>query len=201
MKIVITGSHGVGKSTLSKKLHEEVNQMRIGVTGAHGTGKTTLSKYFAGKQQFHYLPEAPFQAFQAGFTMNEESGLDSELWIFGKQAEMEIRHGDNWVADKCFIDLLAYARYLFPKDNDLHNVLLRVATPYIKRYELVIYLPTGEFPIEDDGYRSLDPVFQQAIDREIVTIMGELSIPHHRIVGNIPERFDQVMTLIKKTRS
>jgi len=195
MRIVVTGSHGVGKTTLCKLIQEELN-MRMGVTGSHGTGKTTVSKYLAGKGGYHYLPEAPFQAFQSGFAMNEGSGLDTEIWIFGKQAEMEKRHEDNWIADKCFIDLLAYARYLFREDSHLLHVLERVARPYIERYQHVIYLPTGEFPIEDDGFRSLDPEFQQAIDGEIVAIMEEMRIPFTRVTGSVPERFEKIMAVI-----
>lgn len=195
MRIVITGSHGVGKTTLSKLLQEELN-MRIGVTGAHGTGKTTVSKYTAGKKGFHYLPEAPFQAFQAGFAMNEGSGLDTEIWIFGKQAEMEKRHEDHWIADKCFIDLLAYAWHLFSEDKHLLHVLERMARPYIERYDHVIYLPTGEFPIEDDGYRSLDPAFQEAVNQQILAVMSRMNISYTRVVGTVPERFQKIMSII-----
>jgi broad-specificity NMP kinase len=63
MKIVITGSHGVGKTTLSKLLQEELN-MRIGVTGAHGVGKTTVSKYTAGKNISTIFQKPLFRHFR-----------------------------------------------------------------------------------------------------------------------------------------
>jgi hypothetical protein len=128
--------------------------------------------------------------------MNEGSGLDTEIWIFGKQAEMEKQHEDHWIADKCFIDLLAYARYLFSDDKPLLHVLERMARPYVERYDHVVYLPTGEFPIEDDGYRSLDPVFQEAIDREIRAIMEEMRIPYTRVIGTVSERFQKIVSLV-----
>ena len=219
MKIVIIGSHSTGKTTLAKQIVDHLNhqnqsflhrtlsklfnrkgrnEMKIGVTGAHSTGKTTLSMLVSGKLKFTFLPEAPFQAFQAGFPMNETTSEASEVVIFAIQAMMEQRFKDNFVADKCFIDLLAYAAHLFPDNRELLRALERVAKPYIQGYDLVIYLPCGEFPIVDDGYRSLDPEFQRAIDYKIVEIMARLGISYHRVTGSPTERLEKVKKLLTK---
>ena len=91
MRIVITGSHGTGKTTLGKNLFRYLQEekMKIGVTGSHGTGKTTLSKLLAGKNNWRYLPESPLQAMTKGFPINEETPIETEIWIFAKQIEME----------------------------------------------------------------------------------------------------------------
>ena len=192
MRIVITGSHGTGKTTLGKNLFRYLQEekMKIGVTGSHGTGKTTLSKLLAGKNNWRYLPESPLQAMTKGFPINEETPIETEIWIFAKQIEMETFTPESWVADKCLIDLLAYARYLMPKEKSLLETLTKI----VKRnavYDVVIYLPTGEFPIEDDGFRSTDPVFQEAIDKEITRIMREMNIEYHKIVGTREERLER----------
>lgn len=164
--------------------------MKVGIAGSHGTGKTTLSKLLAGKNNWRYLPEAPLQAMTRGFPINEETSVETELWIFAKQIEMEMFTPESWVADKCLIDLLAYARYLMPNER----ALLEILTKIVERnavYDVVIYLPTGEFPIEDDGFRSTDPVFQEAIDREIVRIMHEMGIEYYKIVGTREERLEK----------
>ncbi len=204
MRIVVTGSHGVGKTTLVWQLLKYLNgiefpkedMMRIGVTGSHGTGKTTLSKLIAGRLKYAFLPETPFQALQAGFPINETTSLAAELWMFARQAEQELR-ADNWVADKCMIDLLAYAHYFFENDKALINVLSRMTQISFQRYDVVVYLPTGEFPLEDDGFRSMDPRFQNRVDQLIRGVMDTYDIKYHPIVGTPTERFQQVSALIK----
>lgn len=203
MRIAITGSHGVGKSTLINDLLNYLNKeagMKIAITGSHGTGKTTLSQFIAGKKGgFKLLPEAPRQALQLGFPINENTPLETEFWIFAKQLEMELIAGDNYVADKCFIDLLAYAMYIFAGKADFINILREIARRAVEKYDLVIYLPTGEFPIEDDGVRSLDPKFQEAIDELIREILDNFGVSYTKIIGDKMQRYNQAIELIKNS--
>lgn len=172
--------------------------MKIGITGLHGTGKTTLSQFIAGKRGgFKLLPEAPRQALQLGFPINENTPIETEFWIFAKQLEMELVAQDNYIADKCFIDLLAYAMYIFAEKADFINILREIAKGAAKKYDLVIYLPTGEFPIEDDGVRSTDPKFQEAIDKLILKILNNFGVSYTKITGNKDERYNQAVELIK----
>jgi len=198
MKIVILGSHGTGKTTLTRQLFNYLKEeygVKIGITGSHGTGKTTLSKLLAGRLKWRYLPEAPAQALIKGFDLNENTSLESELWIIAKQLEMEMLTPQPWIADKCMIDILAYACYLFPKDKDLLSLTARAFKPHMN-YDMVIYLPCGEFPIEDDGFRSTDPVFQEMIDEYILRAMKKAKIDFHKIIGSPEERFRKAKKLI-----
>ena len=143
-----------------------------------------MGKLFAGRQGYQCLPDAAIQAFENGFTISEKTSIDTELWIISKQIENEMKFKDNRVADKCFIDLLEYAVYLFKGDRGLLDVLTRVAASHLRKYDLIIYVPAGEFPIEDNGIRSLDLKFQLAIDRLIVAIMEKYKISYDRLTGN-----------------
>ncbi|MFA6551396.1 MAG: AAA family ATPase [Patescibacteria group bacterium] len=199
MRIVITGSHGVGKTTIMGQLLQYIKaeEVKSGFTNPSGSGDATLSKLFAGRQGYQSLPDAAIQAFENGFTISEKTSIETELWIIAKQIENETKFKDNWVADKCFIDLLAYAIFLFKDDRDLLDVLTRVAVTRMRKYDLVIYVPAGEFPIEDNGIRSLDPKFQLAIDRLIVLIMEKYKVPYERLTGNKEERFNQAIKLLR----
>lgn len=170
--------------------------MRIAVTGAHGTGKTTLSKLIAGKLKYRFIPEAAFQAYQAGFQLNEKTGIEAELWIACRQIELEMAAGENWVSDRCLVDTLAYIHHFSRGDNAMLNVASRIALPRIKLYDLVLYLPSGEFPIEDDGFRSTDQDFQAQADRMVQAVLETYSIPHHRITGTREERLAKVKHLL-----
>ncbi|MBA3047418.1 AAA family ATPase [Patescibacteria group bacterium] len=201
MRIAITGSHGVGKTTLINDLLKFLNKkeetMKAGITGSHGTGKTTLSKHIAGRNNYKLLPESPRQALQLGFPINENTPIETEFWIFGKQLEMEMIAGDNYIADKCFIDLLAYAICIFGNNLEFIKVLREITERAVRKYDVVIYLPSGEFPIEDDGVRSTDPKFQAKIDELIVEILHDFNIKYTRITGGKEERYQKALKAIK----
>jgi len=179
MRIAITGSHGVGKSTLANDL------------------LNYLSKEDNLSSDFKLLEEAPRQAFELGFPINEDNSPETQLWIFAKQLEMELVAKDNYIADKCFIDLLAYAIYVFKEKQDLINILKDIFRRAVSKYDLVIYLPAGEFPIEDDGVRSTDQKFQEGVDKLILEILNDSEINHVKIIGSKEERYNQAKELIK----
>jgi hypothetical protein len=143
------------------------------------------------------LPEAPFEATQRGFTMNEDTSLESELWIVAKQLELEKRSAP-WIADKCLIDILAYARYLFKEEPEMMSVIERVAEKNMN-YDLVLYLPADEFPLEDDGLRSMDVNFQKDIDKEIIKVMYDYNVKYRTLRGDKEKRFEKAKNLIRKT--
>jgi nicotinamide riboside kinase len=64
-------------------------------------------------------------------------------------------------------------------------------------YDLVLYLPSGEFGIEDDGVRTTDVKFQRAIDERVRYILEKHKIPFVRIVGSPEERMAKVQSLLR----
>lgn len=199
MKIVVLGSHGTGKTTITRQLHnylQEKYRIKIKDIDLNNEGKEKALKAIQKKElSWRYLPEAPLEAFRRGFSMNEETSLESEWWIIARQIEMEILTPLPWIADKCLIDILVYAYYLFKKEKEF----LSVAENLIKRninYDLVFYLPVGEFPIEDDGLRSLDPKFQKDIDDLLLRLMREMAINFYTLSGDRDKRLEAAKKII-----
>ncbi len=199
MKIVVLGSHGTGKTTLTKRLLgflRDNYQFQIEkVSRIEGVKTTPLANTF-GRMNWVYLPETPFEATQHGFTMNQDTSLESEFWMIGKQLELELQSAP-WIADKCLIDMLAYARFFFKAEPEFLAVIERICKRNIN-YDLVFYLPTGEFGIENDGLRSLDPQFQKDIDRIIKDIFMEMNIPFYTLRGSREERFLSAKSIIEE---
>lgn len=171
--------------------------MRIAITGAQGVGKTTLARQIKEVYpDFEILPEAARLAQEAGHNLDHGATVETELWLIAKQIELESA-SEKWVADRCGIDLLAYIHHLFSQEKSLIGHAVEMLTPRFKHYDLVLYLPSGEFPIEDDGVRTTDMKFQQAVDQRIRDVLEAHKIPFIKIVGSPEERMAQVKDLFK----
>jgi nicotinamide riboside kinase len=169
--------------------------MKIVITGAQGVGKTTLAHQIKKDfPDFEILPEAARLAVEAGYKLDETATAETELWLIAKQIELESKEA-KWVADRCAIDLLAYIQHLFSEEVELLEFATKTLVPRFSNYDLVLYLPGGEFPIEDDGLRTTDVEFQHAVDKKIQEVLATHKIPFIKVVGTPAERLTTVKNL------
>ncbi|MFA5840893.1 MAG: ATP-binding protein [Candidatus Paceibacterota bacterium] len=172
--------------------------MKIVIIGAQGVGKTTLTEQInQDNPDYKIIPEAARLAIEAGYKLDETATIETEHWLIAKQIELESTNDSKWVADRSCIDLLAYINHLFSEENALIEFAEKTLVPRFSTYDLVLYLPSGEFEIEDDGVRITDINFQQAIDQEIRNILEKHKVPFIKIVGSPEERLAQVKDLFK----
>ena len=176
-----------------------INFMKIAIIGAQGVGKTTLAIQINEEYpDLKILPEAARLAVEAGHKLDHTATTETELWLIAKQIELENTEG-KWVADRCGIDLLAYIHHLFSKEQALIEFATKTLVSRFSNYDLVLYLPSGEFAIKDDGLRTTDIKFQQDIDEKVRYILEEHKIPFIEIVGTPDERLAKVKNLIAFT--
>lgn len=169
--------------------------MKIAITGAQGVGKTVFAELLAKYLPDHeLLPEAARLAAEAGFELDKEATIDSEICIMGKQVEMEHR-SDKWIADRCFIDIWAYVRTLFNEQSILSNIIAGMTLYHAKQYDYIFYIPIEDFPIKDDGLRLVDKDAQINYDKHIQDILSILP-GNKRIIkltGSVQDRVDQAL--------
>lgn len=175
IKIAIIGSHGVGKTTFCNDLFNILNDN---------------PKLFG---KINLLPEWAFSAYKAGFPINEATTREAQLWIIMRQIEKEKYTPPTWITDKCLLDSLAYGLFLI-KSKKYREIM----SDLIKKnadYDFVFYLPV-EFPLENDGYRSMDPLFQKKIDKSIKSVFKELKIKYYIISGSRKKRILQAKKIL-----
>lgn len=178
----------------------QTHNMKIAIIGAQGVGKTTLAKQINNEYpDFKILPEAARLAVEAGYKLDQTATVETELWLIDKQIELESEE-DKWVADRCGIDLLAYIQHLFAHEVELVEFATKTLSNRFRSYDLVLYLPSGQFAIEDDGVRTTDIQFQQDIDARIKQVLDQHQISFIEIIGTPEERLEKVKSLIAFTR-
>lgn len=171
--------------------------MKITIMGSHSTGKTTLAKALAKKLNFRYIHDVVREeAVKKGFTINENTPPEVQLWLLLRQWELETTTPEGWVADKSQFDYLVYGDLILK--DEIAKKTMRWFVQRNARYDFVFYLPI-EFPMENDGIRSVDPAFRENIDRLFRNCLDEFGIKYIVLSGSIEERIKQALNHIKKS--
>lgn len=164
--------------------------------GSHGTGKTTLAKALAKRLNFTYIQDVVREeAVKKGFIINENTPPEVQLWLLMRQWELETTTPGGWVADKSLFDYLVYGNLVL-KDEAVKRVIRKIVQRNAK-YDFVFYLPI-EFPMEEDGIRSIDPKFRGEIDHLFRKCLDEFGVKYIVLSGSVEERIEQALAHIRK---
>lgn len=126
--------------------------MRIAVTGTHGVGKSTLIEEFLRRHpEFEHEPE-PYEVMVEDY--GEEFSAEPCVEDFLRQLEFNLerlgRHAsdENVIYERCPLDFLAYINAL---DSSVSDALITRISDAMRQLDLIVYLPldetsVGEYP-------------------------------------------------------
>lgn len=142
--------------------------MRIAVSGTHGVGKSTLIDEFL-RLHLEYIHEPePYTVLVEDF--GEEFSAEPCVEDFRRQLEFNIERltqhaaDDNVIYERCPIDFLAYLHAL---DKQSAEDLLEQVTEAMQHLDLIVYLPldetsSDEFPkLQRAVDRRLSSIFRE----------------------------------------
>jgi hypothetical protein len=126
--------------------------MRIAVSGTHGVGKSTLvDEFLRVHPEFAHEPE-PYAVLveDYGEQFSEEPCVEDFL----RQLEFNLEHlgqhasGEKVIYERCPLDFLAYLNAL---DSNVPEALLKRISDAIQQLDLIVYLPLeheggGDYP-------------------------------------------------------
>lgn len=151
--------------------------MRIGVSGSHGVGKTTLANKLRRVTRLPAIDEiARTVANEMGFEDNEQiRAADREtLKIFQQRiyynqllAEREL---STFISDRTVFDVIAY-KHLYGLDRGLIDEFTQHASRHSASYDLIFFCPIPTAEIAADGFRLTDPASQISIDFHLKTLL------------------------------
>lgn len=176
MKIILTGAHGTGKSTLVKPLAQEYNLEVL---------QRTVRNFWEdnGISDFELLPTDVRAVFQKHLLLNQ---LDKENLIWEQ----------DFITDRSVLDYLGYAvvaSSMSKTDLDLYKALIRER---LLQYDYIIYLPV-EFPAEPEYLRA-HPKSQEQVAQVLEEYLQLWLNPEQYCIarGSIDERLEQINKFI-----
>lgn len=175
MRYALTGSHGVGKTSVINGLEDFL--LEKGIKSITNSSKARNLK-------------------NSGFKINDEADDASELLL----ASNHISHfnEDNWFADRCIIDTYGYAchNYFHGRiGKKTFKAIKHMTNKFTKLYDKIFYIPI-EFPMVSDGVRKNDELFQHMVDQYIFSFLKQETCNFMVIAGTVEERMNAIKAII-----
>lgn len=180
--------------------------MRVALTGSHGVGKTTLLKALKEKLPGYdiQIESLTRKAVSGADKLNMGTVDESEKLIAEAYMESFLKAPKDFIASRHMIDVLAYSTYLQKKNNNIEDSTMEDIMSKIqevvdkKIFDLVIYIPI-EFELKEKGeYREgqEDLTYQRDVDTIMKFLLWAYGIPYVTITGTVEERVTKVLNYI-----
>jgi|GEM_PF-817980 len=146
--------------------------MRIGITGSHGVGKTTLAQALSDALNLPLIQEqARVVARDLGIKTLDEIKNDKfrfreyQCLVPAYQIAAEKSNPAGFVSDRTTIDCAAYwlKWHAHNWPSGLNNNYYDICMANVKYYDLIVYVPVQHWPA-DDGFRDIDRGCQVEVD-------------------------------------
>ena len=181
---------------------------RIAITGSHGVGKTTLCHCIMQ----HYKPQKKVEAnlflarnlISHGYPLNKEATSESYIQYIIAQLSAEQSHigCDIFISDRTLLDPLAYetVNAIYEQSSvprSIRDLLLHVWLMEKEQYDLFVFVPI-EFPMPFDNVRPKDELYRLRVEQEILYYLNKYNIRYLYVGGSISQRCKCVFDAIDK---
>jgi len=195
--------------------------MNITFTGPQCSGKTTLlkqMKYTSGLlDRFYYIDEVT-RLVKREFcvSINEEGANDiTQLLIVNKELENLFKYKKEFlwdrcegvVHDRCLLDGLVFTEYFYEKklvSQSTWSQALHYWYTYNNRYDIIFYPDPSDVELIDDGERSIDKAFRDAIiDKYENYYLNQFQWKDKvfRLKGTVEDRMEQIKIVLNEYHS
>ena len=172
--------------------------MKIGLTGTMSVGKTTLVKALSEIEQFKgytCTTERSQYLSSLGIPLNHATTIEGQT-IFLAERVTELMQ-DCLITDRTIIDVMAFtncAKRVSYIDGDAFT---DYASRFVRQYDYIFYISPDGMDIEDNGVRETDATYRAEIDKEIKKLLNKYRPIYFELKGTTNERINQMMNIIQ----
>jgi nicotinamide riboside kinase len=185
--------------------------MIITFTGTQSVGKSTLLSALQKDERYKdwmFEPEITRSLKEKfGLNINESGDSITQLFVLNSHLENVVKHkNNNVILDRCIVDGLVYTTYQYMTGKIHTDVFLHAKYMFdliIDKYDIIFHIEP-EFPVVDDGVRSIDEKFRTTIASLINEALQSNSVVRTKIVkltGTVEERLKQIDIAIENLKA
>jgi nicotinamide riboside kinase len=169
--------------------------MRIGLTGSMSVGKTTLVKALAELPEFkdyHITTERSKYLRDLGIPLNTDSSIQGQFVFMAERAQETIY--ENLLTDRTIWDVCAFTMSSKSIKWSQKRTLVEAATLLMPHYDVVFYVSPEGVEIEDNSVRETNAEYRDKIDFGIKELLKEY--PPNKLIeikGTTEERITEIM--------
>ena len=152
--------------------------MRIAISGSHSLGKSTLVWDWIKRHPQYTREEEPFRALDGEMYdirfRQESNRLHNGIQMYYNASRVNLYSSINdcVIFDRAPVDYIAYSQYTADKKTtDIDDAFVEAMVPRVKetlqRLDLIVFVPmTDLWPVdmEDDGIRPVDLPYRAEVD-------------------------------------
>jgi nicotinamide riboside kinase len=172
--------------------------MRIVLTGCHGTGKTTILEELKTKlPDYYFSTNITRRLIELGVPINESGDDHTQSTIMDIHLKNITR--PNLVADRCVVDNFVYTWNLYDHgkvSSEVYQAQLNlIRNRVFDAYDIICYLKP-EFKLHLDGVRSGSEEFRRDITERFEYVIKQYQVPHIHLTGSVRDRMEQLTIAI-----
>lgn len=170
--------------------------MRIGLTGTMSVGKTTLAKALGELDMFKDYPiqtERSKYLRDLGVALNTDSTLKGQL-VFAAERSIELMQ-ENIITDRTVYDVTAFTLSAKSIGWTEKRYFTEILMQLRKEYDVIIYVSPEGVEIEDNGVRTTNAKYREHIDFTIKEMLTEY--PPTKLItvkGSTEERINTIIS-------
>ncbi|MBE8715115.1 AAA family ATPase [Sphingobacterium hungaricum] len=170
--------------------------MKIAITATHRVGKTSLAESLVEiLPEYQIQPEPYYQLEESGILFSESPTITDFLLQLDYAIEQCHTDNQNIIFDRCPLDLLAYIHAL-DKTKNIQFLYNQVENA-LKQIEFLIFIPI-ESPDLIGCPASAYPILRKQVNDILEEWICDFDIEFIQVNGTIKNRIDQVLKRIKK---
>ncbi len=192
--------------------------MRIAISGSHSLGKSTFVHDFIESHTNYAFEDEPYRALRENHEIKfAEDQTRHHIMLQLNHCMNRLKkynRGDNVIFDRCPVDYIPYASYTVDHGHtDIDKVFIQSLYPLVQKslqhLDLIVFVPmSSQHPIalEEDGHRPTHDIYRDWVDNAFKTLyrdhLNTILPPHHplkivEIVGDRQTRLTLLNDIIK----
>ncbi len=172
--------------------------MKIAITGTHRVGKTTLAeKLYDTFLDYEYYPEPYFELEEVGYIFPEIPTVDDYLAQLEYSIKQIAKSGNNAIFDRCPVDLFAYIQ-VSAESLNLQSIFGKVQNA-MDEIDLLVFVPIEEPEIISCSESEL-PELRYQVNDILRDLISDFDIETIEVRVSLSERLKQIQNKIQQIK-